>query len=271
MGRSSFGFDFDLMPDDLISNSIRRKGIYDVVTAEVIYRLLDDAAQALDIGAHVGIMSVVMGLRVGRGGEVRSLEPHPELFSKLQSNALRLNSMLGSTVILPLAAAASDHAGPQQLALPRDWSKNTGGGRIPASPQTGEGGSTIAVECVTLDGAFPGSFSPTLVKLDVEGHEIAVLRGAANLLSRSIRDVVFEDFGSYPSPVMALLEAAGFLVFALWRSALRPKLAPPGRRGVPPRADPNYLATRDPDRVRRRLAPAGWNVLERLARSTGST
>ena len=70
---SAFGFPLDVMPDELISNSIRRKGMYDVVTAEAIYRLLDRRAQAIDAGAHVGLMSVIMALRVGGGVESKAL------------------------------------------------------------------------------------------------------------------------------------------------------------------------------------------------------
>ena len=66
---------------------------------------------------------------------------------------------------------------------------------------------------------------------------------------------------------MVLLEAMGFQVFALWRSLLRPKLVSPDRTGMPLNADPNYLATRDPDRAMARLEPLGWKVLTTLTRS----
>lgn len=263
--RTSFGLVLDVMPDELISNSIRRKGIYDVVTAEVIYRLLDPGSSALDVGAHVGLMSAVMALRVGAGGNVYSFEPHPAVFGKLRANADRVNQALGSGVVQARNFALSDSARQAQLFLPSDWAANTGVARLDAPPAAASTAvsTPTTVTCLPLDDAeIPGA--PELMKLDVEGHELAVLRGAPRTLA-ALRDIVFEDFGAYPTPVMSLLEDCGFSVFALYRTLFRPLLAAPGRRNVPAGADPNYLATRDPERARQRFAPAGWNVLRRLA------
>src|SRR4051812_32243942 len=71
----AFGFELDVMPNDLMSNSVRRNGMFDITTAETLYRLLDDGEDALDVGAHVGLMSMVMALRART---VRSFEPHPD-------------------------------------------------------------------------------------------------------------------------------------------------------------------------------------------------
>jgi len=109
--------------------------------------------------------------------------------------------------------------------------------------------------------------SPELMKMDVEGHELAVLRGAGKTLAK-LRDVVFEDFTPYPSPVMTLFEQNGFRVFALSRTLSRPVLSSPDRRSVPERADPNFLATRDPDRAHARFKAGGWNVLRKLFQKT---
>lgn len=256
-GPASFGVVLEVMPDELISNSIRRKGIYDVVTAEAIYRLLDPAAQAIDAGAHVGLMSAIMALRVGASGSVHSFEPHPAVYAKLIANAERINARLGAPVIQPHSLALSDSARQAQLFLPDDWAANTGVARLAAV-----GKAAATVQCQTLDDAVAAG-GPELMKLDVEGHELAVLRGAPRTLAQ-LRDLVFEDFGAYPTPAMSLLEETGFQIFALYRTFFRPRLYPPDRRGMPGNADPNYLATRDPSRARERFAASGWNVLRRL-------
>lgn len=250
------------MPDELISNSIRRKGIYDLVTAEVIYRLLDPGAHAIDAGAHVGLMSVIMALRVGADGQVHSFEPHPAVYAKLSANADRLNHALGSEVIRARNTALSDSARQAPLFLPPDWMANTGVARLDSAARN-SASVPVMVECRTLDDAVM-SPTPELMKIDVEGHEQAVLQGAARTLAK-LRDIVFEDFGSYPAPVMSLLEHNGFRIFALYRTLHHPVLVGPHRPGMPKDADPNYLATRDPERARARLASPGWNVLRRLA------
>ncbi len=254
------------MPDELISNSIRRKGMYDIVTAEAIYRLLDPKAHAIDVGAHVGLMSVIMALRVGAEGRVQSFEPHPVVYTVLQANAARLNEALGKDIIETRNMALSDAARQASLFLPEDWARNTGVARLDAGRNSA--GIPTPVDCRTLDDAGDDaglSGTPELMKLDVEGHELAVLRGGPRTLG-TLRDIVFEDFGSYPTPAMSLLEQNGFRIFALFRTLSHPILAGPERGDVPGKADPNYLATRDPERARNRFQPGGWHVLRRLYR-----
>jgi len=257
---TTFGFPLALMPDELISNSVRRKGMYDIVTAETIYRLLDPKEQAIDVGAHVGLMSMIMALRVGREGSVHSFEPHPAVYAVLRSNAARVNAALGGDVVETQSLALSDAARQAPLFLPEDWTRNTGVARL--NPAQNSAPVSSLVDCQTLDDAgLPGA--PTFMKLDVEGHELAVLRGGPRTLEK-LRDIVFEDFGSYPTPAMSLLEENGFHIFALFRTVSRPILVGPERRDVPAAADPNYLATRDPERACKRLQSGGWHVLRRL-------
>jgi len=178
----------------------------------------------------------------------------------LRANAEHANQTLGSEVIRARNFALSDSARQAPLFLPADWAANTGVAGLDASWNSAS--APVTVECQTLDDAGI-SREPALMKLDVEGHELAVLGGAPRTLAK-LRDLVFEDFGTYPTPVMSLLEREGFHVFALYRTLFRPILVEPGRRGMPENADPNYLATRDPERARKRFASAGWNVLRRL-------
>jgi FkbM family methyltransferase len=263
---TAFGFPLQVMADELISNSVRRKGMYDIVTAETVYRLLDPKAHALDAGAHVGLMSVIMALRVGAEGRIHSFEPHPAIYPVLCANAARVNEALGYGVMQTRNLALSDAPRRAPLYLPGDWAANTGVARLD-SPRDlpGEAAAkSAAVECTSLDEAgIEGSAE--LMKLDVEGHESAVLRGAVRTLA-GLRDIVFEDFGAYPTPAMSHLEQSGFQIFALFRTLSRPVLADPDRHDVPEKADPNYLATRDPERVRGRFQESGWRVLRRLFR-----
>lgn len=258
--RLSFGFELAIMPGDMMSNSVRRNGMYDITTAEVLYRLLDDGEDALDVGAHVGLMSIVMGSRAGR---IRSVEPHPEVFARLRANAERLNAVRGRTVVLAIQAAASSVAGEQTLTLPEDWQRNTGNATL-ATAEAAPADSGLRVACLALDDLLVDDFRPKVMKIDVEGYELSVLHGAPRVLAEALRDIVFEDFGVYPTPVMRHLEDRGFSVFALSRSLRRPHISSPDRAGVPKRTDPNYLATRDPERASRRLDRSGWSVLRPL-------
>jgi FkbM family methyltransferase len=261
---TAFGFPLDLMPDELISNSIRRKGMYDIVTAEAVYRLLDVNEQAIDAGAHVGLMSVIMALRVWPKGMVQSFEPHPDVYKILSGNAVRFNEGMKAGIIRTSNLALSETARQAPLFLPQDWNANTGVARLDAPSKSGPPAATV--ECQTLDEAVALE-KPVLLKLDVEGHELAALRGAPRTLEK-LRDIVFEDFGTYRTSAMTLLERQGFRIFALYRTLSRPILSEADRRGIPEKADPNYLATRDPDRAQQRFKDVGWMVLRPLFRPT---
>ncbi len=101
-----------------------------------------------------------------------------------------------------------------------------------------------------------------VLKIDVEGHEAAVLKGAAALLEgRLVRDIVFEDHDPYPSAATAILEAADYHLVSLTNDLGGLLLENPAERGEAPAwPGPSYLATREPSRSFPLLAARGWRV-----------
>lgn len=248
----------------MISRSIARKGIYDLVLTETVWRLLDEGEFGLDVGAHLGYVTSLMAARGGRSGKVIGLEPHPELFQELSRNVARWKGAPNSAEVTVLNVAASDTAGAGFLRIPPDWELNRGVASVLAQSQNlGERDRKCAVRRDRLDNLLEANARVGVAKLDVEGHEDAVLRGAEGFLGRgAIRDIVFEDFGRYPTPAMLLLERFGYKVFSLAKALWGPRLAPADRSGVAPWNDPNYLATLDPSRAIARLGKKGWAVLK---------
>ena len=122
----------------------------------------------------------------------------------------------------------------------------------------------------TLDdyASFAGEIG--LIKIDVEGHEGAVMEGAAMLLAgRRIRDIIFEDYHPQPSAVTKCLRASGYDVFCIWPGWRKPFLLSLEQRAKLPTAEPHvttFLATRNPDRSRARFKEAGWKCLSARAR-----
>ena len=82
----------------------------------------------------------------------------------------------------------------------------------PAQEGRGEAGpGSFEVPTDTLDGLTGADGQIDLLKLDVEGHEAAVLHGATGLLGRgAVRDIIFEEHAPYPSPTTRLLEGQGY-------------------------------------------------------------
>lgn len=125
-------------------------------------------------------------------------------------------------------------------------------------PATGAGGDQVSL--IALDDLADGPVG--VLKLDVEGHELAVLRGGERLLSeRALRDIVFEEHEPHPTPVTRHLEGFGYEVVGLRQRLTRPALVAPGAATDSMWDPPVLLATIDSPRARRLFRPRGWRAL----------
>ena len=140
-----------------------------------------------------------------------------------------------------------------------DWQVNRGLGRVTAADT---GGRAVSIQLRTLDEHLPPGSLVGVAKVDVEGHELDVLRGASRLLGeRAVRDLVYEDLAVQPSPVSALLRAQGYSLFTLQARRCGPGLRASDAPDEPADLQHNFLATLDPARAQARLAAPGWQVL----------
>ena len=144
--------------------------------------LLKPGDVVFDVGANIGFFTILCSRLVGDGGRVYAFEPMPENADTLRHN-IALNGLSNVTVVEKALSSSTGHA---ELFVSR-WSAfhslNVEGAskREHLGPQAGE---PIAVETVTLDeflaaGDVP---APDLVKVDVEGAELAVLQGMRHTL-----------------------------------------------------------------------------------------
>jgi FkbM family methyltransferase len=125
----------------------------------------------LDVGCHYGIYSVLASKMVGPTGRVIAVEPHPESLEVLREN-LALNRCENVEV---LNLAFSDTTGPLALA----YNDNCAGPRRASDPP-----STVhTAQGMAGDEALRHVPTPTAAKIDVEGHEYAVLSGLKQALS----------------------------------------------------------------------------------------
>jgi FkbM family methyltransferase len=130
-------------------------------------------------------------------------------------------------------------------------------------------GISYSVDLRRLDSFFHSDTRFGTVKIDVEGAEFEVLRGAEMLLSkRSIRDIVFEDFQPFPSETSILLLDYGYRIYRLVKTIFGPvlwdMLDPGVKYNLLPWEPVNYLATLDPDRALIRFRQKGWLCLRRF-------
>ena len=248
---------------DAVGSAIYYYGIFDKIVPEAIWRLSDQGETDVDAGANIGQNSSLMWSRVGCAGRVIAFEPHPEIFTELQSNRDRSRNPDTAQVQLE-NVALGETAGEAWLDEGEYFYRNRGTATL--SPEA-RGGKGIKVKVRTLDEFLENIKQVGVCKIDVEGHELGVLRGAANTLKRrGIRDIVFEDFNPKPSPVTLLLVQHGFTLFELHETWLKPLLVPlnVARSASRPGFLFNYLATLDPARAVARFRSAGWHCLLNL-------
>jgi FkbM family methyltransferase len=133
----------------------------------------------------VGLHSIRLARLVGVGGEVIAIEPDPDVVQRARRN-IALN---GLDNVRLLSAAASERAGEMQLYRPGSRDTNRARASLLHHPYLTGGTATVPV--VTVDDVCAGE-SVALIKIDVEGHESAVVRGAADTIARHAPAIVFE-------------------------------------------------------------------------------
>ena len=243
-----------------IGSGIARTGVHELPVTEAVYRLLGPGDFAVDVGAHVGYFTSLMAFRIGSGGTVLALEPHPMLVAQLRENVARWRSSDRVTVD---PRAASEATGTAHLNVPADFSTNMGTSSLGV-----ESAESVEVSTVALD-TLIGGRHVVLFKLDVEHHEIAVLIGMKDALAaHAIQHILFEEHRPFPTPVTELLERSGFTIFGLHERFWGAEPVDPSSELARSRWDAQtYVATITPDVIKARLRANGWRCLRpRLGR-----
>jgi FkbM family methyltransferase len=183
-------------------------GLFEPRETRLVKELLNPGDTFIDVGAHIGWFTTVGACRVGGAGRVLACEPYPPNAALLKRNLVQndcnnvrlVEAALGSLPgIIALAKAGGDSGGVTAL----EWAWD---GRV-------------EVPITTLDEIADGLGSVALIKVDVEGWEAHVLRGAARTLLHTERVLIeinpaaLKKAGSSPEEVFSLLQEAGFTKF----------------------------------------------------------
>lgn len=140
-----------------------------------------------DVGCNIGIVSSALSQWLGREGEVWSFEPLPETVQRACAT-FALNNV-SNVSLFPIAL------GPENGTLSL-YSSPGHSESVSAVGGHAEGAVEVSVKCLTLDTLLaekkPAFNKVGLIKIDVEGYELSVLRGATNLLSQSTPELLYE-------------------------------------------------------------------------------
>jgi FkbM family methyltransferase len=255
-------------PAKMIGKSIFTTGVYDLSVSEILARLIEPGDTVVDAGANVGYMTLLAGIAAGPAGRVVSWEPHPELFSVLQQNVTSLRRLQGAAHVDIRNAALGQTSGSAELVIPPHMEANDGVAYI---GERGGSATSVTVTLETIDEVI-GTTPIVVMKLDVEGTELAVLTGSRRALDASrIRHIVFEDHVGAGSDVTRLLAACGYRIFSIGWSVRGLQLSErPGERLATEYEAPNYVASLAPDELLRRCAALGWSTLSASFRTNRS-
>ncbi len=246
-------------PRQTIGKSIYTLGVYDIIVSEALSRLIKLGDHVIDVGANIGYMTNLMAIKSGNTGNVDSFEPHPTLIDSYLIHNLNLLQRSGISNIKFYPKALSNFDGIGNLYIPSDFLTNDGISSLENDEKTID---IIPVHVSRLDSLLQPTKLIRLMKVDVEGHELAVFQGASSLLdSGIIENIIYEEHIGIDSDASIYLSSKGYSIFKLNRSNKGPRLSQPddASHDLPYEAI-NFLATKNPNYVKQQFIQKGWTI-----------
>lgn len=192
------------------------------LAAALTDRFVRRGSVTVDAGASWGLFSYHLARRVGDYGSVYSYEPHPANRDVLRKLAAARPGVRFRPVALSEAAGSAD------MHVPVFGARHVTAQSSIAHGFDGQAGvrtENVSVPTVRLDDEI-GDARVDFVKIDVEGHELAVLRGAAATLRRGLPPLLIEiEQRHLDHPIKDVFEeiqAIGYSLYFIDGPALRP-------------------------------------------------
>jgi FkbM family methyltransferase len=188
----------DASNHDLFKNSPHARTPWPWMAVAVLRQVIRTGDVVLDVGANRGLYAASLAARVGPDGRVFCLEPNPALLPGLESTVAATPWM----TLLPLALSDTDGSTTlfvgenQEMSSLADWTAERSGRPTQQVPV-----ATARLDTLISNATVP---RPHVIKIDVEGNELRVLRGSLDLLNREDAPILV-----YESNVFAAHKATG--------------------------------------------------------------
>ncbi|MGH9865613.1 MAG: FkbM family methyltransferase [Candidatus Acidiferrales bacterium] len=193
-------------------------GDFEQPEREFVERLLQPGMTVLDIGAHHGFYTLLAACRVGSNGRVLAFEPSPRERKSLKRH-IRLNRC---TNVIVEALALGSTAGTANLFIAEG--RETGCNSL-RKPNISDTTREVPVRVRRLDHILEkhAIWQVDFIKLDAEGGELEILRGAGKFFDRQPRPVILAEvqdirtrpWGYDAREIIAFLNERGFSWFKL--------------------------------------------------------
>jgi FkbM family methyltransferase len=216
------GFFLSLDPRSRTESGAFCDGVYDRDDLDFFKACLEPNGKSvvLDIGANIGLITVPLALFVGTMGKVLSFEPVSANAAALRTN-VELNSLSGRVQVIECALGVREST--LRIGREGDHGATTGNAYLDGSAGSHTALVWTTVPVRSLDHVCNelSIENITLIKMDVEGAEIDVLRGAKHTLQR-YRPIIYGEFqlslrpksGQTFADVDAIFEGLNYKPFA---------------------------------------------------------
>ena len=201
---------------DPIISGMLTLGIFEPYETILFREALQEGMVVVDIGANIGLFSVIAATRVGESGSVIAFEPEPENYALLKKN-IEKNKLKNVTLY---QKAVADKPGQLTLHI---YDANKGKHSLVKDVTDAPGfNSDVLVEVVQLDTVLGEKhIRPNIIKMDIEGAESLALLGMESALASCT--ILFMEFtpdsvrkvGHDPETVLKKLEKQGFGLFRI--------------------------------------------------------
>jgi len=181
-----YGFSLKINPlqDAGVEQSLYYHGTYERGTLEVLGAMLREGDHFVDVGANIGLMAVYAARLVGPKGKVSAFEPHPTTAAILSENAA-LNA-LPQLHIHRLGLGSRE----EKTTIYDDIEDNRGAARIHATVQESVGYEILVNR---MDRCLDEQENPQVVKIDVEGYELEVIKGMEKIIHKDAPMLIVES------------------------------------------------------------------------------
>lgn len=200
--------------------------LYDLPTQLLLKQTLKNGDTFIDIGANEGMLSLLASRLVGEHGAVVAFEPNPKPREIFQKTIAR--NAISNIKIVPVGLGDKDET--LTLASPKINSGEASFGRSNYNSD-----QVDVVHCVVRRGDdVLADVAPKLIKIDVEGFELHVLKGLKQLLIRQRPPIIMEMIAGHlanadttPEEIVSFMTSLGYAPFriGLKRSGFRHTLS----------------------------------------------
>lgn len=169
-----------------VASHLMLDGYWEMWNTETIVNIIKPGMTVLDIGAHCGYFTVLLGDLVGPAGRVLAFEPNPPM-AALLTRSVAINGHDRRTTVHEVALG--DTKGVASLAVPEHEPKNAH--IVPGVAIAG----SVQVPLVRAD-QIPGALHADFIKIDAEGAEQSIWRGLSGILAQNRALTILLEFTS---------------------------------------------------------------------------